>query len=91
MSDSSERNGEEVRNIAEKAYRLLQACAVEAFGRPGVYVLREPVMDRANISGVAEFVAIAEYLDRMGWIAEADADYSIFVVTPEGLDDFVTG
>ncbi len=44
-------------------------------------------MRRANISEVAEFVAVAEHLERRGWIAEADAGYCIFVLTPEGLDD----
>jgi len=33
------------------------------------------------------FRAIAEYLDAKGWINEADADYSIFVVTQAGLDE----
>jgi hypothetical protein len=33
------------------------------------------------------FLAIAEYLEGRGWIAEADADYEVFVLTPEGLDE----
>jgi hypothetical protein len=66
---------------------VLQAAAVEAYGRPGMYVLREPVMQRVNISDVAEFLMIAQYLDQRGWIAEADADYGAFVLTPEGIDE----
>jgi hypothetical protein len=42
-------------------------------------------MRRANISEVAEFMAIAEHLQRRGWIDEADADYGIFVLTLEGI------
>jgi hypothetical protein len=78
---------EEVWLFEEKTRRVLQAAAVEAYGRPVVYVQRGPVMSRANISDVAEFVTIAEHLERMGWIAEADADYGIFVLTPEGIDE----
>ena len=77
----------EARAIQEKARRILQAAAVEAYGRPGVYVSRDPVMRRANISDVKEFLAIAQHLERRGWIAETDADYTIFVVTSEGIDE----
>ena len=64
---------------------MLQAAAMGAYGRPGVYVQRSPVMHRANISDVAEFMAIAVHLQRRGWIAEADADCGIFVLTLEGI------
>jgi hypothetical protein len=77
----------EVWGMAEKARRVLQAAAVEAYGRPGMYVLRERVMSRANISDLEEFLAIAEHLERGRWIAEADADYGVFVLTPEGIDE----
>jgi hypothetical protein len=77
----------EVWGMAEKSRRVLQAAAVEAYGRPGMYVLRERVMSRANISDLAEFLVIAEHLERRGWIAEADADYGVFVLTPEGIDE----
>ncbi len=77
----------EARAIREKAVRVLQAAAVEAYGRPGAYVSRDPVMRRTNITDLEEFWAIAEYLDRRGWIAEADDDYGVFVVTPAGLDE----
>jgi hypothetical protein len=38
---------------------------------------------------VAEFWTIAKYLDQKGWIDEADPDYGIFVVTPEGIDQAI--
>lgn len=60
---------------------------MEANGRPGAYVPRAPVMWRADVSNPEEFRAIAEYLYEKGWIAEADDDYGIFVVTPEGIDE----
>ncbi len=79
--------GEEVWLVRAKARRVLQAATVEAYGRPGVYVRRDPIMRRANISDVKEFLAIAQHVERRGWIAEADADYTIFVVTSEGIDE----
>jgi hypothetical protein len=77
----------EARALREKARRVLQAAAVEAYGRPGAYVSRDPVMRRTSITELEEFWAIAEYLDRRGWIAEGDDDYGVFVVTPAGLDE----
>ncbi len=44
-------------------------------------------MRRANVSDPEEFRALAEYLERRGWIAEADDDYGVFVVTPAGVDE----
>ena len=44
-------------------------------------------MRRANISDPEEFRAVAEYLEGRGWITEADPDYGIFVLTPEGIDE----
>jgi len=44
-------------------------------------------MKRANILEPEEFRTIAQYLDKKGWIAEADADYGIFVIAPEGIDE----
>ena len=61
--------------------------AIEAFGTPAVYVSRESVMGRAAMVDLSLFVRIAEYLEHKGWIAEADADYGIFVLTPEGIDE----
>ena len=77
----------EARATREKARRILQAAAVEAHGRPRVYVSRDPVMRRANISDEEEFWVIAGYLYGKGWIAEGDDDFGIFVVTPAGLDE----
>jgi predicted transcriptional regulator len=77
----------EVWGLTEKARRVLQAAAVEANGRTGTYVTMTPVMYRANLSDVEEFRFIAEYLQGKGWIAEADPDYGVFVLTPEGIDE----
>ena len=77
----------EVWGLPEKARRVLQAAAVEAYGRTGTYVTMTPVMNRANLSDLEEFRSIAEYLERKGWIAEADPEYGIFVLTPEGVDE----
>jgi hypothetical protein len=60
---------------------------VEAHGWTGTYVTMTPVMNRANISDLEEFRLIAEYLEGKGWIAEADPDYGVFVLTPEGIDE----
>jgi len=77
----------EVWGLPEKARRVLQAAAVEAYGRTGTYVTMTPVMNRANLSDLEEFRSIAEYLERKGWIAEADPEYGILVLTPEGVDE----
>ncbi len=76
----------EVWELAEKARRFLEASAVEAYGRPGVYVMLSAVMRQADIVDEEEARAIAEYLEWQGWIDEADADYGVFVLTPEGID-----
>jgi hypothetical protein len=73
--------------MPEKARRVIQAAAVEAYGRPGMYVVMSHVMRRANISDPEEFRTIAEYLEERGWIAEADPDYGVFVLTPESIDE----
>ena len=81
-------NTEEEEQIPrETARRVLQAATVEAFGRPGVYVTRERVMGRAAMVDLQMFLRIAEYLEKEGWIDEADADYGMFTVTVEGLDE----
>jgi hypothetical protein len=77
----------EVWGMPEKARRVLQAAAVEANGRPGMYVVMDQVMYRANISDPEEYRAIAGYLEERGCIAEADLDYGVFVLTPEGIDE----
>jgi hypothetical protein len=86
-SGGEERAVVRARVTREKARRVLQAAAVEAYGRPGAYVTRDPVMRRSNILELEEFWEIAGYLDSKGWIAEADDDYGIFVVTPAGLEE----
>ncbi len=72
--------------LPEKAHRVLQAAAVEAYAMPGAYVYGDAVMQRVNISDPEEFRAIADYLERRGWIAEADPDYWVFVITDTGID-----
>ena len=76
----------EVWGMPEKARRVLQAAAVEAYGRPGMYVIMAQVMQRVSISDPEEFRTIAAYLEKSGCIAEADSDYGVFVLTPEGID-----
>jgi hypothetical protein len=71
----------------ETARRVLQAAAVEAFGRPGVYVTRERIMGRAAMVDLSLFLRIVEYLAAQEWIAEAGADYGMFTVTVEGLNE----
>lgn len=60
---------------------------MEAYGRPGAYVTRDPVMRRAGVLDLEEFRVVAEYLEEQGWISEADDDYGIFVVTLAGLEE----
>ena len=69
----------------ETARRVLQAAAVEAHGRPGAYVTQEGVMQRANMLDSEHFRTIAKYLEEREWIAQADADYGVFVVSTSGI------
>ena len=78
---------QEVWGLREKAHRVLQAAAVEAHGRAGAYVIGERVMGRANMADLEEFRVVAQYLEDMGWIAEGDADYGVFVLTAEGIEE----
>jgi RIO-like serine/threonine protein kinase len=71
----------------ETARRVLQAAAVEAHGRPGVYVTRDLVMQRANMADTEHFRTIAKYLEQRGWVTQADADYGVFVVTASGITE----
>jgi RIO-like serine/threonine protein kinase len=81
-------NGEEVQGISQEVTRrVLRAATIEAHGRPGAYVTSDSVMRRAKISEAEELRQIAQYLQSRGWIAEADADYGIFVVTYAGIDE----
>jgi hypothetical protein len=79
----------EVWGIQEKARRVLQAAALVAYGRAGVYIIMDQVMNRANLSDPEEFRTIAQYLEGKGWISEADPDYGIFVLTPEGINEAI--
>ena len=71
----------------EIARRVLQAAAVEAYGRPGAYVTQDRVMQRAHMADTEHFKVIAEYLEQRGWIAEADADYGLFVLSASGIEE----
>ena len=67
----------------------MQAAAVEANGIPGAYVTQEGVMQRANMVDAEHFRTIARYLEEQGWIAEADAEYDVFVVTASGIAEAI--
>ena len=67
----------------------MQAAAVEANGRPGVYVTQEGVMQRANMVDAEHFRTIARYLEEQGWIEDADAEYGVFVVSASGLAEAI--
>jgi len=71
--------------MRDRARRVLQASAVEAYGRAGAYVTRDSVMHRANIADPEEFLAIVEYLYGKDWVADGNEDYNYFVVTAEGM------
>ncbi len=62
---------------------------MEANGRAGAYVTQEGVMQRANMVDAQHFRTIARYLQEQGWIAEADAEYGVFVVTASGIAEAV--
>jgi hypothetical protein len=79
-------NEEQSRTRAwETARRVLLAAAMEANGIPGAYVTQEGVMQRANMVDAEHFRTIARYLQEQGWIADADAEYGVFVVTTSGI------
>jgi hypothetical protein len=73
--------------VPKKAHRVLQAAAVEAHGRTGTYVTMTPMINRSNLSHLEEFRSIAGYLERKGWVAEADPEYGVFVLTLEGVNE----
>jgi len=73
----------------ETARRVLQAAAVEANGRAGAYVTQEGVMQRANMVDAEHFRTIARYLEEHGWIADADAEYGVCVVTASGIAEAI--
>ncbi len=69
----------------EKALAVLQAAVANARGQPGVHVSRAQVMQQAEVSELEEFVRIAEYLARQGFIAEGVNHYDLFTVTLKGI------
>jgi hypothetical protein len=73
----------------ETARRFLLAAAMEANGMPGAYVIQEHVMEDANMVDAENFRTIARYLEEQGWIADADADYGVFVVTASGINEAI--
>ena len=62
---------------------------MEANGRPGAYVTREGVMQRANMVDVEHFRSILRYLEEQGWIADADAEYGFFVMSTSGIAEAI--
>ena len=62
---------------------------MEAHGRPGAYVTQDRVMKRADMVDTEHFRTIAKYLEGRGLIDEADADYSVFVVTASGIAETI--
>lgn len=71
----------------ETVRRVLQAAAVEAHGRTKAYATQARVIGRADMVDLEGFKAIAEYLERRGWIADADSDYDNFTVASSGIDE----
>ena len=62
---------------------------MEANGRAGAYVTQEGVMQRANMVDAEHFRTIARYLEEHGWIADADAEYGVCVVTASGIAEAI--
>jgi len=73
----------------ETVRRVLLAAAVEANGRPGMYVIQEHVMQQANMVDAEHFRTIARYLEEQGWIDEADAEYGVFRLTASGIAEVI--
>ena len=82
---------EEVWGLEEKAHRVLQAEQRPSklmVDRELMLPTQEGVMPRADITDIEEFLAIAQYLQKRGWITdESDVDYGVFVLSVEGLDE----
>ena len=62
---------------------------MEANGRPGAYVTQEGVMQRANMLDAEHFRTIARYLEEQGWIADADIEYGVFMVSAAGIAEAI--
>jgi hypothetical protein len=41
----------------------------------------------ANIAEESKFSSIARYLENKGWIAKSTADYGVFMITAEGIEE----
>jgi hypothetical protein len=50
-------------------------------------VTQDRVMQRAHIADTEHFKVIAQYLEHRGWVAEADADYGVFVLSASGIEE----
>jgi len=73
----------------ETARRVFLAVVVEANGRAGAHVIQEHVMQQANMVDAEHFRTIARYLEKQGWITDADADYGVFKVTASGIAEVI--
>ena len=51
------------------------------------YLTQDRVMERAHIADTEHFKVIAQYLEQRGWVAEADADYGVFVLSASGIEE----
>jgi hypothetical protein len=45
------------------------------------------VMQRAHMADTEHFKVIVEYLEERGWIAQADADYGVFMLSASGIQE----
>jgi hypothetical protein len=77
---------EEAGQLPEKALLVLQAAGADAGRDPGVHVSRARIMEQTAITDLEEFVGVAEYLAKRGFIAEGVNRYKSFVVTLRGID-----
>ncbi len=71
--------------MQERALRVLLAAITDAGGKTWVHVSRARVMQQAEVSDLEEFLEIAEYLARQGFIAEGVNNYDLFTVTLRGI------
>jgi len=76
---------DDVGAMQERALRVLLAAITDAGGKTWVHVSRARVMQQAEVSDLKEFLEIAEYLARQGFIAEGVNNYDLFTVTLKGI------
>ena len=48
---------------------------------------QDQVMQRAHMANTEHFKVIAEYLEEREWIAQAEADYGVFVLSASGIEE----